>query len=235
MGRPHLLSFFDTFEAREQGGVPRVARLIGYEPPQDLDDALRVAAPILASRERRLAAMPDDETLRRASGDELEQWANHLLSGGALPPPGAKHDRAGMERGAEARAASEWRRQYHQARSLVDAMTRAQGEFMITGDWLARRRLTVPMAARAVGIPERTAHRIIECAKLQFNGATFAVRLLLCRDSVAEVARALLPLARAHPGWGAPRLARELARRGVHASERMAGKALYELRMRMLL
>ncbi|RMH07611.1 MAG: hypothetical protein D6704_04740, partial [Nitrospirae bacterium] len=76
---------------------------------------------------------------------------------------------------------------------------------------------------------------IIESSKLKCHGAVFAVRHLLCRDSTAEVARAILPLAQANPGWGAPRLARALARRGVRASERAVGKALHELRIRMML
>ena len=236
MGRPHLLCFFHTFEVREDGGEPRLARLIGYEPPDELDKALKVAETALAAHGgRRAIAIPDEESLRHASEKELEQWANHLLSNGALPAPGESVDRHDLDQRMEFGAALQWWRQYRQAMRVMDAMVSAQKAFMQTGDWLERKRLTVPMAAARAGVSGRTAYRIIEASWLRFQGATFEARHLLCRDNLAEIARALLPVARANPGWGAPRLTAELKRQGIRTSQRSVGKALRELRMRLML
>jgi len=238
--RLHLSVLFGTFEVRKDPqGRLYPARLIGYEFPDNLPEILSMVEkkvePHLQNRHDSRLTMPGVQMLRQASPAELERWAEHIVSGGAIPAPGTRQATMPPEVREFLRARVSYQ-QFEAMKQIAAALVRGQEEFMKTGEWLARRRLTIRMVARSLSAcSERTVARIVHALKLQYNGMTFPAALLLYRSNEPDLARILLPVAREHPQWGAPRLASALQQQGLQVSERAVGHALASLRRRLLL
>jgi len=247
MGRKlHLIVTRDTFLLkRDKKGRIVPVGLIGYEPPDMFPQALlRAGGELKQFTEKSTSKemiFPSQEYLMVATYKEKEQWARHIISKGKVPPPGAcsgaDHARKKCDDHIrEFLIAQETYKQYRLMKKLTASLVSAQQEFIQTGEWIDKKKVTISMLAAEVDdFSEKTVSRVMYGLKLKYNEMTFHASDLLCGSHQSALCKALLPSVRIHPDFGAPRLTRVLKETtDIQVSVRSVSIALDILRRNLL-